>query len=220
MSSAEPSGLEERPGRPKRRLVLASASPRRRELLGKLGLSDPIIRPADLDESPHPRELAGPYAERLAREKAEAVFRAGDFDKPAFILAADTAVAVGRRILPKTETREEALMCLELLSGRRHRVYTGIALVQPSGITVSRLVMTRVGMKRLSREEIAYYLSSEEWRGKAGGYGIQGLAEAFIPSINGSFSNVVGLPLAETAALLIGAGFSLFQGDPPPDQTI
>lgn len=185
-------------------LVLASASPRRLDLLSQIGIRPDAVLPADLDETPLPRELPPIHAQRLALAKAQAVARA----RPdAFVLAADTVVACGRRILPKTEEEAEAARCLELLSGRRHRVMTAVALAMPGGQVKERLVETAVRFKRLSHDETRAYLASGEWRGKAGGYAIQGLAAALIPWINGSYSNVVGLPLAETAALLAGAGW-------------
>lgn len=190
-------------------LVLASASPRRLELLRRIGVVPDVVEPADIDEIPRPRELPGPHALRLAIEKAEVVAaRRPD----AFVLAADTVVARGRRVLPKAEDEATAVRCLDALSGARHRVLGGIALVvPPAGDTprrlVTRLVRTDVKFKHLSEEERALYLASGEWRGKAGGYAIQGLAAAFIPWIGGSHSNVVGLSLPETWGLLTGAGF-------------
>jgi len=191
-------------------LVLASASPRRLELLrqGELlrqvGIEPDQVVPAALDETPRPRELPVQHAERLAREKAEAVAR----DHPdAFVLAADTVVALGRRILPKTEEEPQARDCLQRLSGRRHRVLGGITLLAPGGRSGRRLVTTAVRFKRLAADEVEGYLASEEWRGKAGGYAIQGRAAALIPWIGGSYSNVVGLALAETVALLRGLGW-------------
>ena len=186
------------------RLVLASASPRRLELLRQIGLVPDLITPAALDETPLPREWPAPHARRLARGKAEAVAAAYP---DAFVLAADTVVACGRRSLPKAETEDEARRCLALLSGRRHRVLTAICLIAPGGRRGERLVVTRVMVKALSAAERRAYLASGEWRGKAGGYAIQGRAQGFIPWINGSYSNVVGLPLAETATLLAGFGF-------------
>lgn len=187
-------------------LVLASASPRRRDLLGQIGVIPDRIAPSDIDEMPKPRELPRVYAARMATGKADTA-RAliGD----AFILAADTVVACGRRILPKTETPDEAAACLALLSGRRHRVLGAVVLDAPDGRRLERLVTTAVTFKRLSPEEIAFYIASEEWRGKAGGYAIQGCAGAFVTALNGSYSNVVGLPLAETYAMLRGSGFTL-----------
>ncbi len=188
---------------PRPRLVLASASPRRLELLRGAGLAPDAIEPTHIDEREIPGELPGPLALRLAREKAGAHPGAAS----SYILAADTVVGVGRRILPKTETRAEAERCLALLSGRSHRVYTGIAVVNPQGQLTSRLVETRVKFKRLSADEQAAYLDCGEWHGKAGGYAIQGRAGIFIVNLIGSFTGVVGLPLYETINLLNGAGY-------------
>jgi septum formation protein len=185
-------------------LVLASASPRRLELLRQVGLIPDRIDPADIDETPHPGELPRAHAMRLAEAKARAVIPR---HPGAFILAADTVVACGRRILPKTEDEASARSCLELLSGRRHRVHGGIALVSPEGKFASRLVDSQVAFKRLSNAEIAAYLRSGEWCGKAGGYAVQGLAAALIRWVCGSYSNVVGLPLFETVQLLAGRGY-------------
>jgi septum formation protein len=186
------------------RLVLASSSPRRRELLAQVAIVPDAIDPADLDETPLPQELPPRHAERLAQGKARLV---AERHPDAFVLGADTVVACGRRILPKAESLEEARSCLELLSGRRHRVHGGICLVTPTGKQVQRRVTTIVAMKRMTEREIADYLSSEEWRGKAGGYAVQGLAARFVRGIIGSYSNIVGLPLFETVALLEGQGF-------------
>ena len=185
-------------------LVLASASPRRIELLRQIGIVPDRVDPADIDETPLRNELPPANALRLAREKAQRVMprHAG-----AFVLAADTVVACGRRILPKPTDEETARRCLELLLGRRHRVHSGIALVGPDGRMVVRRVDTRVAFKRLSREEITRYLKSREWYEKAGGYAIQGRAAALIRFISGSYSNVVGLPLFETVQLLAGRGY-------------
>ncbi|HEV8016081.1 MAG TPA: nucleoside triphosphate pyrophosphatase [Stellaceae bacterium] len=185
-------------------LILASSSPRRRELLAQIGIVPDAIDPADLDETPRQDELPLLHAERLAAEKAQLVAQR---HPGAFVLGADTVVGCGRRILPKAETLAQARQCLTLLSGRRHRVYGGIALVTPAGKLVQRRVMTAVAMKRLSPQELDAYLASEEWHGKAGGYAIQGHAACFVREIIGSYSNVVGLPLFETAALLQGQGF-------------
>lgn len=187
-----------------RDLILASSSPRRVDLLKQVGLVPVRITPADIDETPLPKELPFRLAERLAIEKANAV---PPPDSSLVTLAADTVVAVGRRILPKTETIEEARECLALLSGRRHRVYGGIALRLADGRTLSRLVTTSVRMKRLSPDDIETYLASGEWNGKAGGYAIQGLAGAYVLDIQGSYSNIVGLSLYDTMALLEGVGF-------------
>ncbi|MBN8607549.1 MAG: septum formation protein Maf [Caulobacterales bacterium] len=182
-----------------RRLVLASASPRRLALLAQIGVTPDDVIAADIDETPLVGETPRRLASRLAREKAQAVRADG-----ARVLAADTVVAVGRRVLPKAETEQEARACLALLSGRSHRVYTGVALASPEGGLRERLVETRVAFKRLTRADIEAYIASDEWRAKAGGYAAQGLAARFIISIIGSYSSVVGLPLYETALLLEG----------------
>ncbi len=185
-------------------LVLASASPRRLDLLRQIGIVPDRVDPADIDETPAKSELPAPHVERLAQAKARAV---QPRHPQAFILAADTVVACGRRILPKAEDAATARACLTLLSGRRHRVYGGVAVMTPQGDIVLRRVVSQVAFKRLSEAEIAAYLDSGEWHGKAGGYAIQGRAAAFIPWISGSYSNVVGLPLFETAQLLAGRGY-------------
>ena len=186
--------------------MLASASPRRLDLLAQIGVTPDLVVPADLDETPLKGESPRLYAERVSRDKAEAVAR----DHPnALVLAADTVVAAGRRILPKAETEAEARSCLALLSGRNHMVLTGVALAA-DGEVHDRIVRTRVTFKRLSAVEIDAYVRSDEWRGKAGGYAIQGLAAAFVRQIVGSYSSVVGLPLFETAQLLIGRGYALY----------
>lgn len=190
-------------------LVLASASPRRLSLLQQIAVSPDLVVPADVDESPgrgeKPRELAG----RLAEQKCAAVATS----RPrSFILAADTVVACGRRILPKAESLDQAADCLRRLSGRTHSVLTGIAVVAPTGRQARRIVETRVTFKRLSLDEMERYLASLEWRGKAGGYAIQGLAGAFVSELSGSYSAVVGLPLYETAALLEGLGYPVRRG--------
>ncbi len=185
------------------RLTLASASPRRRELLGRLGVVPDAVLPADIDETPHKTELPRDYAQRMAREKALAVAAEGH------VLAGDTVVAAGRRILPKAEDEATARRCLELLSGRRHRVLSAIALRAPDGTVRERLSETAVKFKRLSAEEIDAYLAGGEWHGKAGGYAIQGAAEGLVSWLQGSHSGVVGLPLFETRALLKAAGFAL-----------
>ena len=189
-------------GKSSPKLILASASPRRLSLLAQIGITPDAVRPADIDETPRKDELPRPHALRLAIEKCEAIDAPGDY-----ILAADTVVGVGRRILPKTETESEAIACLRLMSGRSHRVFTGVSLIGPDGNTSSRVVETRVKMKRLTDAEIDAYIVTDEWRGKAGGYAIQGYAESFIISVIGSFSNVVGLPLYETKNLLTGQGY-------------
>ncbi|WP_099558690.1 Maf family nucleotide pyrophosphatase [Hartmannibacter diazotrophicus] len=190
-------------------LVLASGSPRRLALLEQIGIVPDKLLPADADETPDKSEPPRKLAARLARTKAEIARLRLETDgetRPTLVLAADTVVAVGRRILPKAETEEQADDCLALLSGRAHRVYTGLCLITPRG-TRERLVETRVRFKRLATPEIETYLKSGEWRGKAGGYAIQGLAGAFVVNIAGSYSSVVGLPLYETASLLDGAGY-------------
>jgi septum formation protein len=204
--------------RPK--LVLASGSPRRLALLSQIGVTPDALLPTDLDETPKKSEAPRVLAERLAREKCETAAHAADLDealKGAFILAADTVVAVGRRILPKPSTREEAADCLRLLSGRAHRVYTGVAMATPKRSVRQRLVESRVRFKRLSREEMERYLDAGEWRGKAGGYAIQGLAGAFVIKIIGSYPNVVGLPLYETVSLLSGEGYPVLDLWANPD---
>ena len=185
-------------------LVLASASPRRLELLRQIGIVPDHVEPADIDETPRRGELPAGHVVRLAEAKARAVWPRYP---NAFILAADTVVACGRRILPKAEDEATARACLSLLSGRRHRVYGGLALLTPAGGLTIRRVVSQVGFKRLSEEELSAYLASGEWHGKAGGYAIQGHAAALIPWIAGSYSNVVGLPLYETAQLLAGRGY-------------
>ena len=187
-----------------RRLVLTSASPRRLELLCQVGLTPDTIDPAQLDETPRRGELPPAHAIRLAEAKARAVMPR---HLGAYILAADTVVACGRRILPKTEDEASARSCLELLSGRRHRVHGAIALATPDGRLASRRVDSQVAFKRLSEVEIVAYLRTGEWHGKAGGYAIQGRAAMLIRWMRGSYSNVVGLPLFETAQLLAGRGY-------------
>ena len=186
------------------RLVLASASPRRLELLRQVGFAPDEIDPPGIDETPLRGELPPAHAVRLAEEKARAVIPR---HPGAYILAADTVVACGRRILPKTEDEASARSCLELLSGRRHRVHGAIALASPDGRLASRRVDSQVALKRLSEGEIAAYLHTGEWQGKAGGYAIQGRAAMLIRWMSGSYSNVVGLPLFETAQLLTGLGY-------------
>ncbi|MFC4254944.1 septum formation protein Maf [Altererythrobacter xixiisoli] len=185
-------------------LILASASPRRRELIARLGTIALRIEPADIDETPLKAELPRDYATRMAREKALALPQGAEH-----VLAGDTVVACGRRILPKAEDGDTARKCLELLSGRRHQVLSAIALRAPDGKLRERLSVTEVRFKRLSDEEIRDYLAGGEWEGKAGGYAIQGSAEGLIAGISGSHSGVVGLPLFETRALLKSAGFAL-----------
>ncbi len=191
------------------KLILGSGSPRRRDLLAQLGIVADDVRPPDIDEEPARRELPRPYCIRLAREKVLAV-RA---DVEDVVLSADTTVAMGRRILGKPATASEAAQFLLALSGRRHRVITAVAVRRGERVW-ERDVVTAVRMKALSDEELNAYLSTDDWRGKAGGYGIQGPAGAFIPWISGSFSAVVGLPLAETAHLLRAAGYPLWKEQP------
>ncbi len=194
--------MDARMAEPRPRLILASASPRRLDLLASAGLVPDAVEPTDIDESEIPGELPGPLARRLALEKA-----AAHPDGDAFVLAADTVVGVGRRILPKAETEAQARACLALLSGRNHRVYTGIALRTPDGELTAKLVETKVKFKRLSAPELESYIASGEWRGKAGGYGIQGRAGAYVISLIGSYTGVVGLPIHETVNLLAGRGY-------------
>lgn len=184
------------------KLVLASASPRRVELLAQAGITPSDIIPANIDETPRKGESGRDLALRLAQGKCAAVHKDG-----AFVLAADTVVACGRHILPKAESAEDARLCLDLLSGRRHHVYGGIAIRTPEGKTVSRVVDTMVQVKPLSEAEKARYIASGEWDGKAGGYAIQGLAAAYIKAIRGSYSNIVGLSLYDSLQMLNGLGF-------------
>ena len=195
-------------GRPK--LVLASGSPRRLQLLNQAGMEPDILLPVEIDETPERGELPRTLAVRLARDKALAALpraRGNEELKTAYIVAADTVVAVGRRILPKAELLDEAAQCLRLLSGRNHHVYTAVCLVTPRESFRQRLVETRVRFKRLSESDIEAYLASGEWRGKAGGYAAQGIAGTFIVKIVGSYTNIVGLPLYETTNLLAGEGY-------------
>jgi septum formation protein len=184
-------------------LILGSASPRRRELLARLAVEPVRVAAADIDESPLPGELPRPYARRMAREKALAL--AGDAGG-CHVLAGDTVVALGRRILPKAEDEVSARHCLTLLSGRRHVVLSAIALLAPDGTLRERVSESVVRFKRLSPVELEAYIASGEWHGKAGGYAIQGRAEALICALAGSHSGVMGLPLFETRALLVAAG--------------
>ena len=190
---------------PKPKLVLASASARRLDLLAQIGVTPDIVDPAELDETPHNREAPRPYAKRIAAEKARAVAarHAG-----AMVLSADTAVACAQRILPKAETMRVAEDCLRCLSGRRHRVLSVVCLILPDGSIRQRVVETAIRFKRLEAQEIAAYIKGGEWHGKAGGYAIQGQAAVFVAWLNGSYSNVVGLPLFETHALLKSAGLA------------
>ncbi len=185
-------------------LVLASASPRRLDLLRQIGIVPAAVDPADIDETPLPGELPPRHALRLAEEKAAAV---APRHASALVLAADTVVAVGRRILPKAEDEATARACLALLSGRSHRVHGGIALAGPEGLRRSRLVTTRVTVKRLTPAEIDGYIAGGEWHGKAGGYAVQGFFARYVTAISGSYSNIVGLSLSDIGAMLDGLGF-------------
>ena len=193
------------------RLVLASGSPRRLALLEQVGVVPERVMPMEIDETPrrseHPRSLAKRLALEKARASRGALDAEPDLEGAWIVLGSDTVVSVGRRILPKADTTETAAECLALLSGRSHRVYTGLTLVSAKGRARQRLVETRVRLKRLSDEEIESYLASGDWRGKAGGYGIQGLAGSFVQKLVGSYSSVVGLPLFETVNLLAGEGY-------------
>ncbi|MGQ7790995.1 Maf-like protein [Faunimonas sp. B44] len=207
--------MSEASGGASRPLVLASGSPRRLALLEQIGIAPERLLPAEIDERPQRRELPRSLARRLAITKAEVSARAVRRDPQfaeAFVLAADTVVAVGRRILPKPELSDEAVDCLHLLSGRGHRVYTAVALVTPKDKVRLKLVETRVRFKRLSGAEIDAYVSSGEWQGKAGGYAVQGRAGVFVTKLVGSYSGVVGLPLYETASLLSGEGYVIHAG--------
>jgi septum formation protein len=200
---------------PRPPLVLASSSPRRLALLQQIGLEPDALIPSDVDETPKRMELPRSLAVRLASEKAKAarlVAQKREGCADAYLIAADTVVCVGRRILPKCELEEEAEACLSLLSGRAHRVYTGVSLITPKGAERRKLVETRVRFKRLTGAEIAAYVASGEWRGKAGGYAIQGLAGTFAVKLIGSYSSVVGLPLYEVMSLLVGEGYPAHVG--------
>jgi septum formation protein len=186
------------------RLILASASPRRKALLAQIGIVPDAIRPTDIDETPLKAEQPRLLAQRLARAKADAAAEPG-----AFVLAADTVVACGRRVLPKAETRDQAAACLALLSGRRHHVLTSVVLTAPDGRRAERVCDSAVIFARLTPAQCDAYLAGDEWQGKAGGYAIQGAAASFIRFIAGSYSNVVGLPLFEVAQLLRGLGYPL-----------
>ena len=197
-------------GRPK--FVLASGSPRRLALVNQAGIEPDALKPSDIDETPRRGEIPRAYATRLAREKAKVALdnvKLDDELRVAYILAADTVVAVGRRILPKAQLLDEAAQCLRLLSGRNHRVFTSVCLVTPKESFRQRLVESRLRFKRLSEEDIEAYLASGEWRGKAGGYAAQGIAGTFIVKLIGSYSNVVGLPLYETVTMLGGEGYPI-----------
>ncbi|MGB0695215.1 MAG: Maf family protein [Rhodospirillaceae bacterium] len=191
-------------------LVLASASPRRLALLEQIGIRPDLVDPAEIDETPLKGELPRALAGRLAEAKARAVAHR---HPGAWVLAGDTVVACGRRSLPKAEDRSEAKACLSLLSGRRHKVIGGLCVIAPDGRQASRVVATRVSFKRLSPPELTAYLDSGEWQGKAGGYAIQGRAAIFVRAVEGSYTNVVGLPLYETHAVLTGMGWAA-QQDP------
>jgi septum formation protein len=184
-------------------VILASASPRRLELLARLGVTPAAIDPAHIDETPRKGELPLPYARRMAAEKASAIAPA---HPGAVILAADTVVACGRRILPKADSEADARACLTLLSGRRHRVHSAVTVIDAEGRARHRVSTSILAFKRLGAAEIDAYVAGGEWRGKAGGYAVQGYAEAFVRSLSGSHSGVMGLPLYETRALLAAAG--------------
>ena len=196
------------------RLVLASASPRRLALLEQAGLKPDLLNPVDIDETPHKRETPRAYVLRMARQKAKA---AGDtplvrqLEGDVHILAADTVVALGRRILGKAESADEARAMLRLLSGRAHKVLTAVAVIAPTGALHTRLSISKVRFKRLSAQDLDTWLATDDWRGKAGAYAIQGLAGAFVRHLNGSYSGVVGLPLYETVHLLAGHGYPLHE---------
>ena len=195
------------------KLVLASASPRRLNLLERAGLTPDLLNPADVDETPRKRETPRALSLRLAAEKAERALEmpmVKALGPNAFVIGADTVVGLGRRILPKAETADVARDCLSLLSGRSHWVYSTVCLIAPGKKITKRCVETKVRFKRLSREDIDSYIASGEWRGKAGAYSIQGRAEAFVRDLNGSYSGVVGLPLYETVHLLEGAGYPVY----------
>jgi septum formation protein len=192
--------------RPVPRLVLASSSPRRADLLGMIGVRPDAIDPADIDETPHKAELPAPYAARMAAEKGAVVAAR---HPGSLILSGDTVVAVGRRILPKAETEEEGRACLSLMSGRRHKVLSAVTLIDAEGRARHRLSTNIVTFKRLHPDEIDAYIASGEWHGKAGGYAIQGRAAGLIRSIQGSHAGIMGLPVYEVRALLIAAGYPL-----------
>jgi septum formation protein len=195
------------------KLVLASASPRRLSLLERAGIVPDLLNPADIDETPGRRETPRRLSLRLAQEKAKAVQHAPQvkaLGSLVYILACDTVVGLGRRNLPKAETEEQAIDCLWLLSGRAHWVYSSVCLIDPKGSVRTRCSETKVRFKRFSREDVDTYIKSGEWRGKAGGYAIQGRAEVFVRHLSGSHSGVVGLPLYETIHLLQGAGYPVY----------
>nr|WP_236823513.1 nucleoside triphosphate pyrophosphatase [Blastomonas sp. RAC04] len=184
-------------------LILASASPRRQQLLARIGVTADAIVPADIDETPIKAELPRVYARRMAAQKAQVV---ASQHPDSAVLSGDTVVAVGRRILPKAESEAEARMCLELVSGRRHMVLSAVTLMLPDGRSLHRLSESAVIFKRLHADEVDAYIASGEWQGKAGGYAIQGSAEALIRSMAGSYSGIMGLPLYETRSMLVTAG--------------
>ncbi len=186
------------------KLILASASPRRASLLKQIGIESFDIVPSDIDETPHKKESPKDLVLRLSLEKAKHI---QSTHKKCFILAADSMVVVGRRILGKPSSEKEAEQFLDLLSGKRHRVYTGFCIITPDNQEIIRYIETKVSFKRLTNEEKKWYLSTNEWEGKAGGYAIQGKASRFIPWINGCLYNVVGLPIHEVYKVLMGAGF-------------
>jgi septum formation protein len=195
------------------KLVLASASPRRLSLLERAGIVPDLLNPADIDETPGRRETPRRLSLRLAQEKAKAVQHAPQvkaLGSLVYILACDTVVGLGRRNLPKAETEEQAVDCLWLLSGRAHWVYSAVCLIDPKGTVRTRCSETKVRFKRFSREDVDTYIKSGEWRGKAGGYAIQGRAEVFVRHLSGSHSGVIGLPLYETIHLLQGAGYPVY----------
>ncbi len=195
------------------KLVLASGSPRRLSLLEQVGIKPDLLAPATIDEAPRRTEMPRSLVKRLARDKAQNAAgseQVAALEGGAYILAADTVVAIGRRIIGKPETLDDASSTLKQLSGRGHRVFTSVCLVTPNGGYRQRIVESRVRFKRLSRQDMESYLASGEWRGKAGAYAIQGRAEAFVQKIQGSYSNIVGLPLYETIALLQGSGYPVY----------
>ncbi|MGB0844145.1 MAG: Maf family protein [Alphaproteobacteria bacterium] len=186
------------------KLVLGSASPRRLDLLAQIGIKPHEVAPADIDETPLHQELPRVYATRMATGKSAAL---KDLHAGSYILTADTVVAVGRRILPKAETEQDARACLRLLSGRRHQVYGGVSLILPDGRALDRVVVSDVKVKQLHPSEVDTYINTQDWQGKAGGYAIQGFFAQHIVWMSGSYSNIVGLDLNKTAGLLFGNGF-------------
>lgn len=197
------------------KLALASASPRRLSLLEQAGIVPELLRPAEIDETPLKSESPRNLATRLAKEKAlavHAILKAEGIAKEYLVLGADTVVGQSRRVLPKAESMDQAISCLRLLSGRTHKVWTSVCLITPNGKARQRLVETRLRFKRLAREDIEGYVASGEWRGKAGGYAVQGIAGSFVIKLVGSYTNVVGLPLYETLNLLAGEGYAIRAG--------